>query len=139
MQASTYLIFSKVDLRLPRVFRCDWLDQEAGRSDVVLVVDLEPSLVLGEHDELGPQNGHARDTRLAERGVPHGEQGVPQTQDVLDNTFVRGVEEERLTALCVDVCMSAEEGRERADLVPTHEHLRLGVPEESSNVGLNAE
>jgi len=44
------------------------------------------------------------------------------------------VEEVRFTAFAIQVCVRAEERRECADPIPTHEHLRLRIAEEAANV-----
>lgn len=70
-----------------------------------------------------------------ERGVPDRQHAVPKAQDVADDALVGLVEQVRLAALGVDVRVRAEEGRERADVVPSHEHLGLGITEEAADIG----
>jgi hypothetical protein len=45
------------------------------------------------------------------------------------------IEEVRFTALAIQVCVRAEEWRERANPVPAHEHVRLRVTKEAADVG----
>ena len=54
---------------------------------------------------------------------------------MLDDCLVRLVEQERLAALRVDVCVGAEEGAKGTDLVPPREHLWAWVAEEAADVG----
>jgi hypothetical protein len=82
-----------------------------------------------------PQDGKPDDTGLVECGVPHRQEGVTQTQDVAHGASVRFVEEIRFAALAVEMRVRAEERRECTYPVPAHEHLRLRVTEEATDVG----
>ena len=132
----TYLVLSgEVNGLLRNTLTSNWLDQQPRAAHEVLIVEREAPLVLRERDEVWAQDRQARNARLAERRVPHGEHGVPQAKDVAHDALVRIVEEVRLAALRVDVRVCPHERREDRDSIPSHEHLRLGVAEEASEVG----
>lgn len=40
----------------------------------------------------------------------------------------------RFAAFAIQMCVRAEERRERTDPVPAHEHLRIGIAEETTDV-----
>lgn len=129
------LVFWEIDGLLRGRLARDRLNQQAGASDEVLVIDCETGLIVGECDVVRAQHGQSSDARLAERGVPDREHGVAETEHVAHDAFVWLVKEVGLAAFGVDVGVRAQEGREDADCVPPHEHLGLRVAEEATNVG----
>ena len=84
-----------------------------------------------------PNDRKAASGRLVERRVPHREERVAQAKDRANDALVRLLEKVRLATLGVDVRMCAEEGTKRADLVPTYEHLRFRVTEETADISYN--
>jgi hypothetical protein len=145
------LILPNINTGLIYAFSSHRLYEKARTSHIELIIDSKTSFILVKHDILRPfhapsetivthvskhvpENRHSRDRRFVERGVPYGQQAVSQPQNVFDHRFEWLVEKVRLSALRVDVCMSAEEGRESSNLIPAHEHLWSGVAKETSYV-----
>ena len=60
---------------------------------------------------------------------------MPYIFAILDDSFIRLVKKVRLSSLGVDVRMCTEEWEESSELVPSHEHLRFWVSEETTNIG----
>ncbi len=69
-----------------------------------------------------------------ECGVPHRQEGVAQAQYIAHGALVGFVKEIRFAALAIQMCVRSEERRECAHPVPAHEHLRLWVTKEATDV-----
>ena len=150
----TNLILSEINRCFCHILFGNRLDEQPRSSNVVLIVNLITSLVLGEHDVVRPeamniaecvflertknhsqQDRHPSDGSLTECSIPNWYKGVSQSQNAPNHAPVRFFEEIRFSSLGVDMCMRPEERSERADLVPSHQHVRFGIPEETANVG----
>jgi hypothetical protein len=54
VESAEYLILSKINRSLGYPWSCHGLDEQARTADIELIVDVEPCLILREHDKLGP-------------------------------------------------------------------------------------
>ena len=151
---SSYLFFGQVHGCFRDVLFCHRFDKQTGSADVILVVDGESGLVLWEHhimrsdqqqavnqrypaEQLSgelPENRHAVHGRLPEGSIPDRQEGIPQTQHISHDTFVRFVEQERFPPLRVNVRVRPEEGCKGSDLIPANQQLGLRIAKESTDV-----
>jgi hypothetical protein len=60
---------------------------------------------------------------------------MSETEGRVDDILVRTGKEVRFTSLSINVRMGPEERRKRSNLVPSHEHLRVRVAEETTDIG----
>jgi hypothetical protein len=146
-----YLIFRKVYPGLCDAWFSDWFDKQTGASYEVLLIQREPGFILRENNKVWPATMsrfqsdslgrlHTPDYRqtcytgLSESSIPYWQHAISKFQYISDNTFVRFVEQERLSPLCVDVGVGSEERRERSNVIPSHKHLIIGIPKETAHI-----
>mmetsp|Transcript_13197 Transcript_13197/g.21961 ORF Transcript_13197/g.21961 Transcript_13197/m.21961 type:complete len:239 (+) Transcript_13197:344-1060(+) len=112
---------------------CDGTHEQR-RAHHPLVVHREGVWILGKLHEQRPHHGHTCGVRLVENSVPHGKQRIPQHGCTAENTCVWIAKYPRFPALCVQMCVAAEERSEGTGLVPAREELCVRVPEESAHI-----
>eukprot|EP00123_Amoebidium_parasiticum_P013700 comp22104_c0_seq1/m.32270 comp22104_c0_seq1/g.32270 ORF comp22104_c0_seq1/g.32270 comp22104_c0_seq1/m.32270 type:complete len:677 (+) comp22104_c0_seq1:115-2145(+) len=103
-------------------------------ANEITIIHAEGLVVLGVLPPQGPDNEGAVDVALVEQRVPDWQHGIADLDGGPDACHVLLPKHPRLTSVCIEVGVGAEEGIEDTGLVPTGHKLGLGVAKEPPHI-----
>mmetsp|Transcript_23218 Transcript_23218/g.53918 ORF Transcript_23218/g.53918 Transcript_23218/m.53918 type:complete len:539 (-) Transcript_23218:709-2325(-) len=123
----------QVDVRGSHPRFRDGLDEE-GRAEHPSIVHGVGALIRRKIKPEGPHDRRSESVGAVKLRVEVWHNGVPGANRTSDPAHRLLTKQPGLPARCVDVCMTAEEGRVGSGLVPPHHELRFGIVEEATNI-----